>query len=352
MTVIAGFNLSDKIYLAADTRVTAGNMKIDNVCKIIPIYGKNVLDSPCQNNNIISLSVAGDLEFAVYLSNKIKQAYNKNRLSNDIRELYKTIDDFIKPEIDYWLTNMKKSYDKKCCLLFAGTNASRNKSFNKDKFNKLINDYKAEAQKEEKKFPELEKQFESDSIAQELNKKIKQDSGKTLMQLLTESLIPQIPDYIQEAVSNNQNRIEKPDSFIFSIMINPKNGIYEKEFAEWGELLAYGTNGINKMDIPNELITKFEFTPGKKNNQPHMTEGVMIDKSLKSLAQEKGLGKIGGVTLVNVLMDNKSKMASNNNECTVINGRFYIKYPQKNVPIVLFTQCYEALKKHKSEANL
>jgi len=355
MTLIAGLNLSDRLYLLADSRVIYEGKKIDNVCKVVPIYGKNVLDMKCLDDNYIALAVAGNLEFACFLHKEIKNAFLENKLSGDIRVLFNSIDGFLKEKIDYWLSNMNKEYDKKCCLLFAGSYAARNKKIDIGKLNSLIKVFqKASARDKKTSIPLVKDGLKSDKNLQLLNKKLKEEAGKSIFDLLEESRIPKIKSSVSQAIKQGNNELLGiPDSLIFSVMITPSNigSWYRKQSAEWGEFLIYGSGGINKEDASEELLVKLELTE-HKNTKEHLIESAILDTEVQSIAKEKGFEKIGGVTLINVIKDNESKIIPCKNGSFFANGQLYINILGNRIPIVSFMRCHEALSENKSEAEL
>lgn len=348
MTLIAGLNLSDRLYLLADSRVTVNkNIKIDNVCKIMPIYGKNVLDYPCDNDNYISLAVAGNLEFANFLYQEISKAFKNKELSGDIRELYTDIDKFIKPKVDYWLSTLKKDYKKHCCLLFAGSCNDRNKKIDLRKLKELVNTFNRISDEERKtSAPLMEDALKKDETLQLLNKRLLEDAKKDIFTLLEESRKPKIKPFIQKAIDDSTNELNGfSDSLIFCILIKPSETEgYKKESAEWGEFLFYGTNGISKEDASEELLVKLELSDFSKNKD-HLIEAPILDAEVKYLAKNRGLGKIGGITLVNAIKDCDSKIIPCQNGSFFSNGKLYIKLLGNNVPVVTFTKCHEAISK-------
>ncbi|MBN1778760.1 MAG: hypothetical protein JW816_00855 [Candidatus Buchananbacteria bacterium] len=349
MTLIAGLNLSDRLYLMADTRVTVNDqIKIDNVCKIMPIYGKTILDRECKDENHISLATAGNLEFINFLYKAINDALAKKQLSGDIRKLYDEIDEFIKPKVDYWLSGLKKDYKKSCCLLFAGTCDSRPKKINPKKLQKMLKTFNKASKKEKEDYtPLIKKTLKTDERLQLLNKKLLVDAKKDIFAVLEKSHVPTIKPSIQKALDNKFNEMTGvPDSLIFGILIRPSKGDawLVKDKAEWGEFLFYGTNNISKEDASEELLVKLEFHDSS-NNKDHLMEAAILNMEVKSLSEEKGLGKIGGITLINAIKDNKSQIIPCQNGSFFSGSSLYIKLAGSPVPVVTFTKCCQAISK-------
>ena len=89
--MIVGFNLSDKLYLAADSRVTVDNgLKADNVLKIMPILEQ--IPWAERNENQISVAIAGDVRYAAFLYFEIHEALKQKKLSNKKFQSFSIID--------------------------------------------------------------------------------------------------------------------------------------------------------------------------------------------------------------------------------------------------------------------
>src|ERR1700687_703810 len=104
MTMIVGLNLSDKLYLCADPRLTfsSDGSHVDDIIKVMPIYGEPVpLVGEVEKNNRIAVAVAGDLEMAAFLTKAIQDAIESGELSNDIRTLCEQADGFLRGQIDH-----------------------------------------------------------------------------------------------------------------------------------------------------------------------------------------------------------------------------------------------------------
>ncbi len=269
MTLIVGINLSDKIYFAGDTRITFndGTYK-ENIIKIVPIYPLN----PQQEEGLIVMGVAGDLEFAQFLYRKIIDRIKSGELSGDIRQLYKEID-FLSNEVDYWLTQLKKSSDKKCALLFGGISFKRKKSVKRGKAKDMTNLFK-------------EKNTLTEMEIIDLQKVLSRDHQKNIsIERLIELNQPGLKKSVTEAY----------DSFIFGVKINPTEFQFEKEHAEWGEeLIAYGYN-VKKDDIPKELVFGLELLNMPDGEAKNSMEEAIIRDTVQSFSITKGIKEIGDV---------------------------------------------------------
>ena len=99
MTLIIGLNLSDRIYLGADTRITFGNGSYkDDVLKISALgEWENTLHAPYGLKRKLLLSVAGNVNLASFLFGKISPAIRGKDLATDVRRLHARIESFLKP---------------------------------------------------------------------------------------------------------------------------------------------------------------------------------------------------------------------------------------------------------------
>lgn len=112
MTFVLGINLSDRIYLAADTQVSDSSTQADrgHCMKIMSFADKDRTAS-------ISCAYAGDKKFIKYLVNEIAEACQNGRLSLDIFKFKEQITDFIKKATT---KELAENLTKKAKIIFAG----------------------------------------------------------------------------------------------------------------------------------------------------------------------------------------------------------------------------------------
>lgn len=299
MTLIVGLNLSDRLYLGADTRVTyPDNTFEDNIIKVAHLIGVPVPIIGEENFDTIFLAVAGNLNYATYLYKEIKNDIDNGKLSSDIRVLFNNIDDYIKEKTDVWL---KSNPYKNCCIIFAGTNNSRKKEVNITKLNELQKVYKKNI-KSPTELQKAKKQLENDSFFKELLKKI---PSKKLMRPFDEPYAMEINPIIKKAIEDNDETINVPDGLIFSIAIT-KEGV-SKQKAEWGEFLAYGSGGLTKKNLPEEFLAHMELSPGQLVTQQDMMETLYIKDQIIKIAEDNNIKKIGGTVTPIVIRKNVYK---------------------------------------------
>ncbi|MFZ2484412.1 MAG: hypothetical protein WAX80_02610 [Minisyncoccia bacterium] len=312
MTLIMGLNLSDRLYIASDTRVTHARLKqdgtilssipIDNVLKGMPLWDK-ALGKHEDDGNFITLAVAGDVELATYMYEHLRKDLLLKNLSSDIRELYEQIESFLETKLNEWVIDLKKTYPKGgCALLFGGTSWKRKKEVNREKLFKLVEVFKESRQNSLVWRPKVLKELENEnSPLYQINEELKKAQGKTILQLLDESSIPKIPAYIEKAFQSEPSILEDfSDSMIFGVSIG-LGGNIRKEKAEWGEMLAYGAVEDPKKHITDEILAIFELNRDGRSTIPHQMEAAMSTGAIMDLAKKNNINSIGGTVTVQIM---------------------------------------------------
>ncbi len=127
MTLIMGLNLTDRVILAADTKVTsAGSKDVLGYC--IKIF-----QFEDDEKNFFSCAFAGNKHFCKFIVLEIQKAVMSKELVMDINWLLKNIDQFLKRIIPLY-TGLESH--KEAMIIFAGvsTNPKILKPFDKDAF--------------------------------------------------------------------------------------------------------------------------------------------------------------------------------------------------------------------------
>lgn len=297
MTMIMGLNLSDRVYLSADTRVTYGNGKtVDNALKILPLLDR----ATHPKNNTIVVAIAGDIAFATFIYQKIYNAFNKEKsLSPDIREFYKVSQSFLQEGLNEWIESGNAFEDGDIALIFSGVTDQRSKSIDPIKLEELVKIFKRKSIKDRAtNSARMEELVKTDPLMKLINEKMKKEAGMTVMENLALSAIPKIPDYIKNAINtNNPNLEEYSDSFLFGAYLNIKEKIVALETAEWGEVLAYGDR-IRKETVPEELLATLELFRGREKNKPHLLEGALITATILDIAKNNQIASVGGTVII------------------------------------------------------
>lgn len=243
MSFIVGINLSDRVYLSADTRLTfeiGGSQKyLDNFLKIKPLSQE------------IAVAVAGDVEVASFI---IRRVIKSNINKNNIREFRKDIPDLIKNLADEYQKKYKKL--RSVCFIFAGINKDEEKAIEMKRYTKIVKEFQEETGSS---------MSMKDIILKGLNKLGK---GKV-----------KVPKFF---------KIPTVDSHVFCIKLLPQDFLVED--VSWGEFIAYG-GGLTKKNLPSRFFGQFEIAAGA---------GILkhdrgwLDIFLKTIAEENSIKTIGG----------------------------------------------------------
>lgn len=210
MTYILGVNLSDRIYLSGDTRVTRDEEIVklkDSLVKVVPI-SKN-----------IAVAAADSAQLARLI---IKHLKSSEYQDIGIRELHSRINEILGPLVDnYWKETNPAAEVK---LIFGGLNpGSRKKIPSRLYINRVM------------RFSEI--------------------SGRkmNMKEILFEAIFKNGGGNLPPELELNAS-----DSFLFSVEILPPN-IFNVQPAEWGEYLAFGPAGLTRDSLPEETLGLLEF---------------------------------------------------------------------------------------------
>lgn len=254
MSLIFGINLSDRIYLAADCRVShfrKGDAKpsksLDCINKVQPLTAD------------IVVAAAGDSHLAGYLFSKLRQ---EKFISEGINTLREQIKDWLSKRVDEYLNSFPFA---RVCLLFGGLDRTRKKRINGKKINELVGNF------------------------------------QNLM-----NVPMQMKDAIWKGISAKPNvpnpypELPVSDSRLFAILSDAKNRKLEVEDAEWGEYLAYGPPGFTLADVPKTLFGQLEFEQGCGDLT---RDRMLLTAFVKSTAEIKNLDSVGGSVVITMVHD-------------------------------------------------
>lgn len=262
MTIIFGVNLCDRIYIAADSRLSSGNAMTgivdkykDKIVKVEPI------------SKYIIAGFAGNAHLASFVVNKlIKHVGEQN-----IREFRQNIKTILGPIVEeYWATT--KDTGAFVRIIFGGINPTQRKDLTaKNVYEKII--FFSNKQKE------------------------KNESGGAM------NMKPALFNTLM--ASNNQPlRYPEPaDSHLFSIEASYPYGFIIND-AEWGEFLLYGPEKITKEQLPDIAFGKLEFET--KNGDGLQTDNMLITLMVKEIAETHNLNSVGGVIFTGVVTEGMS----------------------------------------------
>ena len=331
MTLIIALNLSDRIYIAGDTRVTFddGTTK-DNALKVLPL-----IDIAKFPEHSIGVAVAGNVDFAAYLYQEVSAGINNEILSPDIRKLAEQIKEFSEERIINWVNNGGR-LDREVCILFAGTFAYRKKEINLDILSRLVHLFEIKTKEDLSKRHLTENALRDDPIFQALNQKLKTESGLGVLEHLDASGVPKIPEYIAKALKNQEIFLDEyVDSLIFSVSINVRSKNVSIEKAEWGDFLAFGSRGITKLDITDYILASLELSRPQTMND-HMMAAAIISATILDIAKEMKIETIGGGVTIGIVK--KGEFAISANGLRMGPGVFSIRINNQEVSLIPFTK--------------
>ena len=282
MTVIFGINLSDRVILTADSRVSYVNektgeivVKHDNMQKIEPLDGLK----GCV------IASAGDARFAQFIIKAIQKDF-KNADIDDLRE---KIEEWAKKQADEYF----QKYYSMANFIIAGV-SKKNKIISRQKFFELLGAYA---------------------------------DGKPVMG----SVKSVLSDAVKESKDIDADiQLSAKSTDMFSLRIN-RSGV-SIEDAGWGDILISGPEGVSKEDIDDADVGRFEFSYDSRMNIEN--DSVLATAITSHLIESKGLDSVGGsIVPMIVLHDNKlatmpTKVYSS--DFNGSNGRFVNAYMLEN----------------------
>ncbi len=132
MSLIMGLNLTDRIILAGDTKVTDNDtgQTLGYCIKVIQFRNE-------KHNSFVSCAFAGNKHFSKYLAEEIHKAIESGELDTDINFLVKNIDDFFKKIVPRYT---EKEKNKNSFMIFGGVSRDPKilKPFDGDRFTKIF----------------------------------------------------------------------------------------------------------------------------------------------------------------------------------------------------------------------
>jgi hypothetical protein len=211
MSLIFGLNLSDRIYLSGDTRLTqkTGDTITETKDKIIK-------STPFTQD--IAAVFAGNAAMAAFVSKELIEIIKPGL---DIRTFRADIESYLAPVINkYWEDNGAKT---SMAIIFGGLNRNAAKK------------------------PLTPKQVYD--LAMALNEA---EPGASM------NMKPAMFRDVMRKEGEDLRYPESVDSHVFSVQIFPPNGFVVQD-AEWGEYLAHGAGGITKENLDPSITARVEF---------------------------------------------------------------------------------------------
>jgi len=249
--MIFGICLSDRVYVAADTRVTF--TKDDKVTE----YKDDVLKITSVGLNCV-VAIAGNVTFAkYYLKNLLDKANEKSvaEIRDNVEEWSREI------AADFFNDNPYTSIS----LIFGGMDPNEKHRIDGKKLTSLVKDFQKVRQVPMVMKPNL---------------------------FAAISAKPNEPNPYPELPNN------KP--VLFSVILGPPNKGITLEDAFWGEYLAYGPGGINKETISQEIFGRLEFEAGCGD---YIKDTVNTAALISIEAENRNLPNVGGAIVTNAVDD-------------------------------------------------
>lgn len=241
MTLILGINLTDSVYLAADTRVTRmrGDEIVSTHDNLLKIWG---------NQAGIFCAVAGDAGLAKHLLNGLKYEAFSRRGIESIREnveayVYETAD-------SYWQTI---GHTTEATLMFAGSSKHKKAHIEGSLIKDLVKAHLS-------------------------NEEARNELGSH--KFITYSNIAGQP------LNQYRTNINKTDLFAVEIKLQGVKITDSKP----GQHLAYGSPGLVKEDIDLKEIARIEF--GDSNNSP-----MLLTASINMMREKRNLVGVGSTVV-------------------------------------------------------
>lgn len=248
MSLIFGINLSDRVYITADTRLTyrqtpsSEPMYYDNLCKVESL-----------NANVV-VAVAGDARLGGHIIRMLK-GHEISRLPYS--QLRDGLEAWLGPRLHRYFA---KRGNRPLALLLSATDPHSPKVVD----GKLIG----------QRIKELSGQ---------------EDYSGTMKQSLMEAITA------RGEGPNPYPEIAAPSTGLLSVRIDPNRGIFDLRDIPWGHYIAHGPQCFVQEDIPLSLFGALEFKP-KAGDHNH--DQAQLISFTVSTAKDKNLDTVGGAVVV------------------------------------------------------
>ncbi|MDB5186342.1 MAG: hypothetical protein JWL85_865, partial [Candidatus Saccharibacteria bacterium] len=246
MTVIVGVNLSDKIYLAGDSRLSYMKdgqtyTRHDNMQKV-----ENIL-----NSANISVACAGDAQFSQYI---LKRLAKEDFCKDNINAFRDAIYDWMLQSADRYFSSTGYT---SATFMFAGSDQSKKKAVTGERIIELAKAY---------------------------------TGGKGMIKV-NDAL--QSAFKVGEKIPKGERKLTVADTKLFSVQVG-RDGVTITD-TEWGEFLIYGPEGLATDDIQPKDIGAFEFDPNFQNNGSGAgNDQAMLNAFIYAQAEKHNLSSVGG----------------------------------------------------------
>lgn len=248
MSLIFGINLSDKIYLIADTRAS----KVDSSGKIL--YVKDNVMKIQQLTNDYAVVCGGDVHLIKYIISNLKKS---SILKSPVSDFKKNIKSWIGDQVNSYL--YKGFPYKKACFIFATLDRTKNKIIDGPKYIKMSGDF--------------------------------QNKNKSQM-----SMKDVVLKGIKDIKNQNNSKPELPtySTDLFSVSTDAKNMYLEIKEADWGEYIVFGPNNFDKDKIPATLFGQLEFEAPNNWENTSIRDVSLLTAFVKDMENSQKLLTVGG----------------------------------------------------------
>ncbi|OHA83714.1 MAG: hypothetical protein A2408_00405 [Candidatus Yonathbacteria bacterium RIFOXYC1_FULL_52_10] len=254
MTLVLAANLSDRIYVSCDSRLS--RRQKDNSSEVITDDLLKVF--PLNNESTILVGCVGNLQLIQFLISELNKSEFK-----DIRSLRKGIEDRVRLLLDKYMTKRKEvTYDQIVgSLIFAGSSSSQKRILEAEKLKEHVKYCQNldQAYLKSTYTTKIEKMPPQEimALANDLNQR---QAG--LKHIILEGLM-------QTAAKHNGKvetfEINLPDQHLFVVDINGTkqvpNEVVLVHDVDWGHYIARG-GGHNEAMLPRDFFCNLDFKQG------------------------------------------------------------------------------------------
>ncbi len=307
--MIMGVNLTDKIYLAADSRVTYTGPSTtkyeDNVIKIVGL--KN---SPEYQ---LTVAVAGDVELATFLAGTLSFNLKHGTIPLNIEKLEPTLKLFFQKCINEWYKQRKIREGLLTYMLVGAVDFTKRKVPSKEKIDSLLEHFMLHTEEQKKTRWKVEKSVLKDPIIKMLNQKLLEQRGKGVMEELVENDNPKFHPKIQAVLNGNTDPELQPfHTLLVGSLVDVNNRTVHTEVANWGEGLVKG-GGVRPDALRPDMQAVFEFgTRQLQKEGDNMLECAFIGTTILDYAKKENLSGIGGNVAVGILSKRGLRLSGQN----------------------------------------
>ena len=242
MTLIAGVNLADRVYLSADTRVSRKDpqtgeyeTETDNVLKIEIM------------NHSVAIAVAGNVDFVTYLVRRLRTGI---MLQQPIAQL--------ESNIERWLRDQTTEYVK----------TPENAPYARAKILIAVRD----------------------------DDRQKQISAKALFQMLKAQGSGNLPPWVAKAIQTPRKgdlmTLEFPYTSVFGASINYGKSELKIERSSWGQTIGYGAGRFGRAILGDDLVRMSELSAP----EIPMAVGSAVSRIMGDHVESEGLRSVSDVT--------------------------------------------------------